>query len=346
MASIRPYETTLGRRYLVRFRVNGRPQSKGGFARKRDAELFASDLLRRKTLGQLYESRPEELGAYLDAWLERYRLRVRASTHQRRKEALVAVPDKLRRTPLPDLRAADVEDVIVVVGARAPRQAQLALASLKLALRDARKRGQQFDPAILELKPPRSRERQQRFLTWPEVEHLASFLPDSEARLVMVAALTGLRQGELFSLAWGDVDLDERVVRVREGKTAAARRSVDLAPLAAELLKEQAASFSAGGRSERNLAFPAPTGGRWNPTNFMHRRFRPAVKAAGLVGLNFHALRHTYASLMIQAGVNVKAIADQLGHSDGGALVLRRYGHLYAGAGRDAADALERVVRA
>ena len=60
--------------------------------------------------------------------------------------------------------------------------------------------------------------------------------------------------------------------------------------------------------------------------------------------LTYHDLRHTGASLMIAAGCHVKVIAEQMGHSDGGALILKRYGHLYKGAGRHAAIALESHV--
>lgn len=60
--------------------------------------------------------------------------------------------------------------------------------------------------------------------------------------------------------------------------------------------------------------------------------------------LSFHDLRHTGASLVIAAGCHVKVIADRMGHADGGTLVLHRYGHLYKGAGRQAAIALESHV--
>jgi integrase len=60
----------------------------------------------------------------------------------------------------------------------------------------------------------------------------------------------------------------------------------------------------------------------------MYRVFKPAVHAASIPDLTFHDLRHTGASLMVAAGCNVKEIAEQMGHADGGALVLQRYGHL------------------
>jgi integrase len=61
----------------------------------------------------------------------------------------------------------------------------------------------------------------------------------------------------------------------------------------------------------------------------MGRYFKPAARAAGIPELTFHDLRHTGASLMIAAGCHVKTIAEQMGHADGGGLVLQRYGHLY-----------------
>jgi len=72
--------------------------------------------------------------------------------------------------------------------------------------------------------------------------------------------------------------------------------------------------------------------------------FKPAACHVGRPALTFHDLRHTGASLMIAAGCHVKVIAEQMGHADGGALVLRRYGHLYKGARKQAALALENHV--
>ncbi len=87
--------------------------------------------------------------------------------------------------------------------------------------------------------------------------------------------------------------------------------------------------------------FPTSAGSPFDADNFMARIFKPAARAAGIPELTFHDLRHTGASLMIAAGCHVKVIAEQMGHSDGGGLVLRRFGHLYKGARRQAASALE-----
>ena len=96
--------------------------------------------------------------------------------------------------------------------------------------------------------------------------------------------------------------------------------------------------------NEDGLLFPTRTGLLFDRHHFMGRAFKPAARAMGIPELTFHDLRHTGASLMIAARCHVKVIAEQMGHSDGGALVLRRYGHLYKGARKQAALALEAHV--
>jgi integrase len=77
----------------------------------------------------------------------------------------------------------------------------------------------------------------------------------------------------------------------------------------------------------------------------MSRYFRPATRRAGLEGVTFHGLRHTFISLMASAGVHVSVIASMVGHADGGALLLRKYRHLFPHEQRHAAAAFDRLVR-
>jgi integrase len=162
--------------------------------------------------------------------------------------------------------------------------------------------------------------------------------------------LTLCRQGELLGLRDRDVDFEAGAVTVRSQagvqgrslpKTAAGRRTVDVGPHALRLLREQQLVRAP---NEDGLVFPTTTGLLFDRHHFMGRAFKPAARAMGIPELTFHDLRHTGASLMIAARCHVKVIAEQMGHSDGGALVLRRYGHLYKGARKQAALALEAHV--
>ena len=342
MASIRKRH----RRFEVRWR-DGRGQRSRTFTRKADADRFKIEVERQAQLGGLYEPEPVFFADFLDAWLERFRQRVRPSTYARGCQALQTVRD-LRRWRVHEIRAGEVEDRIAAVGRRAPRQASIALQLLKQVFRSAEQRGHRVDAAIFGLRPPRYEEREPRFLGWSEVERLASYC--TEGRLVVFAALTGLRQGEVFGLCRSDVDLASRVVRVERsaragtfGKTKSGRkRVVHLTVVAAEVAAEQLASRDGG---SYDLVFPSPAGRMWRKDNFMARVFRPAVRRAELDGLTFHDLRHTYASLMVAAGASPHVIAEQLGHRDA-RLVLQRYGHLYPGASRQAALDLDLYLEA
>lgn len=386
MASIHTYKTKTGeRRYAVRWRDStGRTHFKTVPGPKKNAQKVKAQIEGRLALGPLYDEPPETLGNFLVGWLDRYRQRVRPSTLKRRREALRALvaleeeqadPFGLAGMRLDRITTAVLEDAIAAIAERAPRQAQLALATVKLALKNARERGQIVDPGLLAIASPESEEREPVFLAWQYVLDLASWMPEQIARIVPIAALTGAREGELFALRVEDVDFaDETLLVVTTGsnprgqtKTRGSKRTIDLAPLATQLLREQ---MLARWHTSSNLVFPAPEGGIWNKDNFTARVFRPAVGRAAkkyqrkhhlrseeptpFDGLTFHDLRHTCASLMIaaanQAGagqaVTVKSIAEQLGHTDGGVLVLRRYGHLFKGTRRQAALALDEYVRA
>src|SRR6266511_946879 len=212
MASIRPYWTTAGaKRWEVRWRdAAGRDRSKA-FGREGDAKRFKVDVERRQQLGPLYDARRILFGEFLEGWRERYEQRVRPATFERGMQAAKHL------TPFMGLyvdqvTVPDVEDWKVRLGRVAPRQGQMSLALLKQVLKNASDRGHVVDQSVLRVEPPRSEERLPRFLTWAEVEELASVC--AEGRLVILAYLTGLRQGELFALRDGDVDLQAGVVVV------------------------------------------------------------------------------------------------------------------------------------
>jgi integrase len=114
-----------------------------------------------------------------------------------------------------------LEDTIADAARVAPRQAQFAPGTVKQVLRDAMKRGQRVDPALLDVKAPTYEEREPVFLSATEVEHLASWC--SEPRLITFAALSGLRSGEVLALRGTDVNLEDGCVLVRR----AARKAVE-----------------------------------------------------------------------------------------------------------------------
>ena len=91
------------------------------------------------------------------------------------------------------------------------------------------------------------------------------------------------------------------------------------------------------------MVFPNKAGGPINHNNMVNRHFNPALKAAGLPKIRFHDLRHTYASLLIEQGENIKYIQNQLGHSSP-TVTWNVYAHLMKPVNQEAACKLEKTV--
>jgi integrase len=120
-----------------------------------------------------------------------------------------------------------------------------------------------------------------------------------------------------------------------------------LTPLEARLLREQLVVRAPGSP----LMFPSPTGRQWTRSGFRERVWVPALRAAAasdarFEGFTFHLLRHTAGSLMASSGMDPASASERLGHTDGGALFLRRYRHLYEGERRAQAERLGAHVQA
>ena len=174
---------------------------------------------------------------------------------------------------------------------------------------------------------------------WLESDQIAPLLSaaaelDSEARcddirsrrpLLATLVLAGLRVGEALALRWQEVDLAAGRLRVGEAKTDAGLRVVDLSPD----LRDYLATYKAGSRFAQagDLVFPTREGRPQNSNNVLSRTLRGAIERAneGLAKkrlplihekLKTHELRHTFASLLFEAGATVPYVMDQLGHSD------------------------------
>jgi integrase len=194
-----------------------------------------------------------------------------------------------------------------------------------------------------------------RHLSHEEVASLATCIDARYRALLLVAAYTGLRAGELMALRRTNVDLLHRTITVVEQvqaikgghevstpKTSAGRRAVAMPRLVADALQDHLASYSEPGAD--GLVFTAPEGGYVRLENFRRRVWAPATVAAGVAPLRIHDLRHTCASLAIAAGADVKVLQRMLGHASA-ALTLDRYGHLMPGQAHTVADRLDDMAR-
>lgn len=139
--------------------------------------------------------------------------------------------------------------------------------------------------------------------------------------IVLLALNTGLRRGELFNLRWRDVDLARALVTVEgEGAKSNLTRHV---PLNAEALAVLRAWRGTPAPASDAYVFPGLDGGRLED---IKGGWLALVKAAAVTGFTFHDLRHTFASKLVMAGVDLNTVRELLGHAD--MKMTLRYAHL------------------
>ncbi len=141
-----------------------------------------------------------------------------------------------------------------------------------------------------------------------------------DAAIILVAAFTGLRRGEVVSLRWREIDFLGSSVHVCESVSAGidstpkSRRSrtVTMAPQVAQVLARLA---PINAKHSRELVFPGTLPGRKLDPDALSRRFTAAREHAGLRPLTFHDLRHTFASLLARAGESATLVQAEAGHA-------------------------------
>lgn len=217
-----------------------------------------------------------------------------------------------------------------------------------------------------ETKRPKADSKEARHLTDAERERLAEELAEEPDQLDFTDLLlaTGLRRGEALGLAWPYVDLERRSLRVAQAlkrtskglvlskpKTAKSVRTVPLNDDAVEILgalrkRQVEARLRAGAAwtpwkpkwGSGDLVFTTAIGGPIEPRNWL-RRFQAAAKRAGLDGVSIHTLRHSTASAMLRANVNIRMVSELLGHAST-SITWDVYQHVAPSDLRDAVSAI------
>jgi integrase len=281
------------------------------------------------------------------------------STLRLYRQALRAhVLPELGGSLLSDVRVVDVQDFadrLLASGADSST-VRNAIAPLRGIFRRAAARGEIAVNPTSGLELPTARGVRERVATPAEAAELIAALLPRDRGLWAAALYAGLRRGELLALRWEDIDLNAGIIRVersydpKEGvfiapKTRAGRRIVPIASVLRGLLIEHRLLT---GRSE-GLVFGATAERPFTPSNAT-RRAATAWKHTNerrrnrgldaLEPISLHECRHTFASLMIAAGVNAKALASYMGHASV-TITYDRYGHLMPGNESEAAALLD-----
>lgn len=198
---------------------------------------------------------------------------------------------------------------------------------------------------------PKTEHREMQTLS---ADQLAAFLLEAKHsgvfEMYYIELATGLRRGELLGLKWEDIDFSTQTLRVRRQvgringevreaplKTKNAYRTISLGTDAVGILKQQREKHPSS-----SYVFPGPTGGPIAPDSVLHMLHR-VLDRAGLPEIRFHDLRHTFATLALQNGVDVKTVSGMLGHFSAG-FTLDTYAHVTTAAQKKAAETMGEVL--
>jgi integrase len=320
--------------------------------------------------------RSQSLGECLEEWLERCPRRgLKVSTSRGyRTMASLYIPEELTRLPVDRVTTAHLDalyDKLLRKGRRngqglAPVTVRKVHIILRSTLARALKRGLITTNPALEAESPTGRAcKPPTFPVWSphELQRLLSFVQEHPYYAAFhLSATTGLRRGELLGLRWCDVDLDNAVLQVLQTvivvnaevlietpKSPSSRRRVDIDARTVEVLRQHAVNSADDGAAltglERSsaLVFSRADGRPLHPTLFSYW-FQRQVELAGLRRIRLHDLRHTHATLALQAGVHPKVVCERLGHSSI-SVTLDTYSHVLPSMQRDAAEAVAALIQ-
>ena len=184
-------------------------------------------------------------------------------------------------------------------------------------------------------------------------EQLQAFLQEAKAtgvyEMYYIELATGLRRGELLGLKWQDIDWKSGIIKVRRQvarvngqiveaplKTKNSYRAVTISQQAIEVLKEQKR------KTNDQYVFPSPNGGPISPDS-VNNMLKRVLERAGIPKVRFHDLRHTFATIALQNGVDIKTVSGMLGHFSAG-FTLDTYAHVTTSAQKEAAQTMGNVL--
>lgn len=324
--------------WQARWRDPGGRQRKKNFTRKVDAQRWLDQMQAERHRGQYIDPRAGKVRVrdVAEAWASGLtHLKVSTATRYRGLVNGHILP-RFGGWAIGELRHSDVRDWVRDLSASglSPGTVRQAHRVLSLILAEAVKDGRLSRNPASGVQLLRAVRSDPRFLTAAEVARLVE-AAHPNGLSVAVLAFCGLRFGELAALRVRRVNLLRRRLVVAESVTEVAGRAVWSLP---KTNRTRTVPFPPSlapgiealcqGKGPENPLFTAPEGGVLRLGNWRRRVFDPACRAAGLVDVTPHDLRHTAASLAIASGANVKAVQQMLGHASA-AMTLDVYAGLF-----------------
>ena len=306
------------------------------FPTKKAAATALAELQHQASTGTFVAPARRTVAEYLEAWLPTAAAKESTRGTYARALRRYVVP-RIGGVRLDQLNVGHLDAMYVDLsaGGLAPSTVRNQVhAPLRSALNEAVRKGYLLrNPALAATLP---RAERPTMKTWSGAELDAFLGAEAEARYYpvwTVLATTGCRRGEALGLRWADLDLDAGVatirqqvvsddhqVRIEAGTKTGGGRQIGLDARTVSVLRAwrrtqaEERLMTGGGYRDHDLVFAKPEGEPLHP-EFVSRQFSRRVQALGLPRIRLHDLRHTWASLALDAGVDVKVVSSRLGHA-------------------------------
>lgn len=303
------------------------------------------------------------VGRWMDVWFENYaKIKVRPSSHKTYKGYIENhIKPSIGKIPLSKLTTLEVQALYrkLLTSGRVERTEskqqpnglsaktvrninQVISSAMKLAKSQKLISTNPTDGCAL----PKVEHQEMKTLT---ADQLAAFFREAKNsgmfEMYYLELATGLRRGELLGLKWGDINLETGAIQIKRQvaringevveaplKTKNSYRTLSIGADAVEILQEQRNKVAG------EYVFPSPNGGPISPDSVLHMLHR-VLERAGLPKIRFHDLRHTFSTLALQNGVDIKTVSGMLGHYSAG-FTLDTYAHVTTAAQKEAAKTM------
>lgn len=328
-----------GATYYVVYRVDGKQKWAKAGPRKKDADRLKTEIERQLHQG-IYREAPditfkELAGKWLELKKSELRPRSLASYEPMVRRIVAAFGPRKVKT----IRQEDVEEfAATMLETASPDLTKRTLTLFKTICAKGIQYGYLYANPVEHVAKPKAPKREMDYLSPEEMAKLIEATDERHRCLIIFACLTGCRQSEILGLRWRNVELESGRVFIRqvchggrfyEPKTEKSRRAVAIPPALVKALKahqlRQAVELES---NQHDLVFPNLIGKPMDGHNVTRRILRPALRRAGLREVRFHDLRHSYISMLMNQGANIRFIQQQAGHSSA-QITWDRYSHVY-----------------
>jgi integrase len=197
--------------------------------------------------------------------------------------------------------------------------------------------------------PPHGVRTAARFFTADEARRIIATASEPHATIYAIAAMTGMRAGELLGLKVSDIDFTQRLIFVQRSlwngqlQSPKSQTSVRVIPIPDSLANRLMRFVSNWKPNALELLFTSRRGTPIDASKLTQRRLQPLLKKLGIPRAGLHAFRHTCASLLVAQGISPRIAQQQLGHTDP-RITLAVYSHVIGDSHRVAVEKLASVL--